>query len=129
MRSTKELLEVMKEHVWMFNPLFTVSPPRGLCTLAVKLYLKNIITIKEFIHIEDYIRENKPSVLSDWDSLIHRITNPFSEYYWKEGEIEPRIKWIEKHIEKNSEVEFVGGGSPGYGANPYKKKKPNKYEG
>jgi hypothetical protein len=25
-----------------------------------------------------------------------------SGYYWKEGDIKPRIKWIQKHIKLNS---------------------------
>jgi hypothetical protein len=44
-----------------------------------------------------YIRKNRPSKFSSIDAFECRNSN----YYWKIRDINPRIKWLKKHIKKN----------------------------
>jgi hypothetical protein len=92
MRTIKELLEVMLENKDLFN--------KGLCYWADKLYYRNIITASERSKLKNYIDENRPFMLSSISTMCEIIKH--SGYYWKEGDIKPRIKWIQKHIKLNS---------------------------
>lgn len=60
----------------------------GLCHVVTQLYLDNIINYYELLEIRHYFDENKPN---EQHSRV---------YWWKPGEIEPRIKWLNEHIEK-----------------------------
>ena len=86
MRTIKELLELMLENKQFFKD--------GLCVWSESMYFKKIITPFEYRRLMDYIDSNKPTFFE----------NPryyFSmSYYWKRGNINPRLKWIEKHIKK-----------------------------
>ena len=88
MRTIKELLELMLENQQCFE--------RGLCYWVSEMYSKSIIKPFEYIRLMDYICSNKPTFFE----------NPryyFSmSYYWKKGNIKPRLKWIKKHIKINS---------------------------
>jgi hypothetical protein len=81
----KKLLQLMLDN----QDLFT----SGLCNWVTNLRMKNIICENEYNIILDYINKNAP--------FLHRLnifkTEPF---YWKEGDIAPRIKWLKKHIAK-----------------------------
>jgi hypothetical protein len=46
---------------------------------------------KDVLLVKNYIKKNKP--------LNFRTLLGYN-YYWEEGDIEPRIKWLEKHISK-----------------------------
>jgi hypothetical protein len=80
-RTIKELLQLMLEHQGLFRD--------GLCYWARILYYTDKITFEEHSALYKYINENRPKNLS-W---FFR-----SAYYWKYGNIKPRIKWIKKHI-------------------------------
>lgn len=80
-KNIKNLLELMLEHKYLFSC--------GLCTLALRLHTKNIISYQERCFLLDYIENNKP-------------LNVKTPYYWPICEINPRIEWINKHIKINS---------------------------
>lgn len=65
----------------------------GLCFWITKLMGKGIITWKEAYLLEDYIQKNKPFTLYNLLGI---------GWWWSEGNIKPRIKWIKKHIKKNN---------------------------
>jgi hypothetical protein len=80
-RTIKELLQLMLEHQELFSG--------GFCFWVRSLYWDNIMTQEERNTLDKYIKENRPKNLS-W--LLA------DAFYWKSGNIKPRIKWIKKHI-------------------------------
>lgn len=96
MRSIKELLEVMLDNKDLFMS--------GLCMWSTSLYVRDIISYDEHIVLKNYIRSNRPPFYDNFTIFCHTIRrdNPAYHYYWKDGKIKPRIKWIQKHIAKNS---------------------------
>jgi hypothetical protein len=88
-RTIKELLQLMLDNQNLFE--------RGLCHWNDILYRKCLITKKERTKLYVYIQDNRPSMVSSIEAFISRD----SEYYWKFGNIKPRIEWIKKHIKKN----------------------------
>jgi hypothetical protein len=90
-RSIKELLQLMLDNQHCFD--------EGLCKWASKLYPVGIITLAEFFILLNYIRANKPSMFSSFERLKWSFSR---KYYWKPGNIVPRIKWLQYHIKKNS---------------------------
>lgn len=94
MRTIKQLLEVMLEHQELFE--------NGLCAWSRNLTYEQIITIDERIIIWTYIRENKPSKYSSWSAYKEQTNQSRMGYYWKYKDITPRIKWLKKHIKRNS---------------------------
>jgi hypothetical protein len=88
-RSIKELLQVMLDNQDCF--LF------GLCTWATKLYVKGFINVEEASKLHKYIQSNRPS---KWSSIsAYKCRN--TPYFWRCGNIKPRVKWIKKHIKTN----------------------------
>ncbi len=85
-RTIKELLTVMLENQQLFRV--------GLCFWVDYLFRIDIITDDECNNLHNYIGSNKPITLF----RIFTSTN----YYWKLYDIKPRIKWIKRHIKKNS---------------------------
>jgi hypothetical protein len=81
MRTTKELLIVMLLAV--DNGLYR----RGLCGLNDRLYHHHIIDIQEWSCLSNYIRQNPPK--KKYDDI----------WYWKPGNVKPRIAWLKKQIE------------------------------
>lgn len=90
MRSIKELLQLMLDSKYLFK--------LGLCTWNYYLWDNNLINNKEYFLINKYIRRNRPSKWSGIKAFINRN----SDWYWSIGDIEPRIKWLKKHIKLNS---------------------------
>lgn len=90
-RKIKKLLQVMLDNTTLFE--------YGLCQWVSVLYIKNIINWNERMLLDKYISNNKP-----FNYKIRLLFSPFCNhtYYWKKGKIEPRIKWIKKHIKKLS---------------------------
>lgn len=85
-RSIKELLQVMLDNQHMFSS--------GLCAWSLELYYEGLISYKERVSLLYYIQRNAPffSIFSElWTD----------GYYWKRGDITPRLKWFNKHINKN----------------------------
>lgn len=90
MRSIKELLQVMLENQQHFE--------KGLCQWIGDLYADDVITKEEYFELDLYRFKNKPVIPSWW-----RITRMSTNYWWQAGDIKPRLKWIHKHIAKQSE--------------------------
>ena len=78
MRTEKELFELMLTRQDLFIA--------GLCNWIKNMYFKRLITIEEYGLIRNYIKKNEP--LCGYN------------YWWKKGEIKPRIEWIKQQIEK-----------------------------
>ncbi len=85
LRSIKELLQVMLDNLILFD--------NGLCYWATELYHEELISYEERRILMNYIQNNKPS----FSSITSLVTGG---YYWRAGKINPRIKWINKHINK-----------------------------
>jgi hypothetical protein len=83
-RTVKELLRVMLKHQYLFK--------YGLCYWALSLWDNKLITTTELEKLKIYIDKNKPFKI--------KIFPWFGDYYWKKGDIKPRIKWINKHRNK-----------------------------
>jgi hypothetical protein len=83
-RSIKELLQLMLDNQDLFYD--------GLCFWAANLMFGKI-SKEEYYLLNIYIKKNAP--------FSHKInifkTSPF---YWKSGDIAPRILWLKKHISK-----------------------------
>lgn len=90
MRSIKGLLQLMLDHQLLFS--------EGLCLWSYKLQLSGYITFEEDERLRTYIRNNRPSKFSSVDTYLRRN----DVYYWKINEIKPRVKWLKKHIAKQS---------------------------
>lgn len=90
MRTIKDLLELMLEHQDLYDT--------GLCGWVNTLCMCDIISNQEGRHLKDYIKHNRPSKYSSLECFKHR---KYSNY-WKIQNLEPRIKWIKKHIKKLS---------------------------
>lgn len=85
MRSIKELLQLMLDNQESFD--------KGLCHWVKYMYIDGLISNKEFMLLSSYIDINPP--------FIYKIYRRHRGYYWKPGNIKPRIDWIKKHIKKN----------------------------
>lgn len=88
-RTIKELLQLMLDEQHLFRS--------GLCSWANDIFYKSKMSFGEKEILTDYIKNNRPSMFSSIDAFKNRKTS----FYWKENNIEPRIKWINKHIKKN----------------------------
>lgn len=86
-KSIKELLELMLNNQQYFK--------YGLCSWVYRLYDDNLIDDNHLEILLNYIDDNKPRRFV----YFHRWSRT---HYWKPGKIKPRIKWIEKHINKLS---------------------------
>ena len=88
MRNIKELLQVMLDNQNLFK--------EGLCCWNTELYLSCLITMEERDTLRDYILNNRPSMFSSIEAFVSRN----SCYYWKCGDVKPRIKWLNRQINK-----------------------------
>lgn len=92
-RSIKELLELMLD----YEDLFT----SGLCGWSMNLCVEELITTSESTILLEYIKINRPVVKWYELSEFYIISKAHSPYFWKEGLLPPRIKWIKRHISIN----------------------------
>lgn len=72
----------------------------GLCHYILELNIRGKITKSEYCMLKRLIVNNKPFTTQ----LTRLISNPdllnpsSNNYYWRYGKVEPRIKWIKKHM-------------------------------
>lgn len=83
MRTNKELLQVFLDNQHAFST--------GLCNWTDKL--SGILSWEERLKIENLIEKHKPILAKLGISKDSKWN-----YYWKKGEIKPRIKWLKKHL-------------------------------
>lgn len=87
-RTILQLLELMLQNQYYYE--------LGLCAWSNMLRFENIITDNENVALRSYIRKNRPSSFSSWSAFKNRKIG----YYWPDGDIKPRIKWINQQIAK-----------------------------
>lgn len=90
----KRVLTAMLEHQ---HVLINETVP-SLCPFNYWLYQNNNINYIDRDVFAHYIHKNRPSIFSSWDAFKNRN----SLYFWTRYNAEPRIKWIKKHLKKNS---------------------------
>ena len=76
--------------------------PPGLCKWVINMEVDSLITLEEAILLSSYINNNPPFIYKMYrffNNLYRGFTH--EPYYWKPGNIKPRIAWIKKHIKKN----------------------------
>lgn len=91
-RTIKELLELVLE-LYKRNTHYN-----GLCMAVGMLSYTEQINRDETIMLDSYIKNNKPTMFSLWNISQLWLT----AYYWFPGDSKSRIKWLNKHIKKNS---------------------------
>lgn len=94
MRTTKELLELVK---YRFIAAREGERLLGLCNVVEQLLAENMINSKEFQYLEYYIKKHRPVNIRTLQG-----GNSDGYFYWNRHKIKPRIKWLNKHIRKNS---------------------------
>ena len=82
MRTIKELLCVVRENKKVFR--------LGLCHWVGVLFMVKVITESEYKCVMRYLEDNLPKMKYK------------RAYCWKMGNIKPRLKWLDEHIEINS---------------------------
>ena len=90
MRDIKTLLQLMLDNKFLFT--------NGLCYWAWEMKFVGLITVAEVSILSWYIRNNRVSKYSSLGTFYRSNR----AYWWKPGNITPRIKWIKEHIKKNS---------------------------
>ena len=65
----------------------------GLCIVVSELYEELAINESEGWLLQNYINNNKPF---NWRTVM------YEDFFWKPYNDEPRIKWLEKHIKRNT---------------------------
>lgn len=86
MRKEKELLKLMLDNKDLFLT--------GLCGWVVSMTENKIITVEEAVYILNYILLRIPH------------SRNWQQYYrWPEGQIEPRIAWINDQIKRLDQIE------------------------
>jgi len=78
MRTVKELFKLMLVHQDLFSS--------GICYWLEGLRYSGLINKSEILMMLAYMRDNKPE-------------NARRFYWWDEGEIQPRLDWINQQIE------------------------------
>jgi hypothetical protein len=81
-RSIKKLLRVMLSNQRLFET--------GLCNWTTSLADSNLITRQEMTILKSYMNKNDPSLFS---------TSIISPYWFPKGEIQPRLDWINYHLQ------------------------------
>lgn len=92
MRSTKELLEIVREEFTKEPENNAIGEPYlGLCMTIQILLSCETIEIFESLFLYHYITSNN-------------LKNDYYPYFWKMRDSVPRIQWLDFHIELNSIV-------------------------
>jgi hypothetical protein len=92
MRTRKEILQLLLDNINLLQ--------FGLCGLAWRLNNLRMISLEECLDIREYIKSQRPKKTYKQYNYI-RLNY---DYYWKPGNAKPRIAWLKKHIELNSNV-------------------------
>jgi len=84
MRTEKELLILLRDELPKMIKRFDC----GMCLVITLLHKKRLMSYDEMKLLENYLIENDPN-----------ITYLTTNYWWENGELEPRINWLNKQIE------------------------------
>jgi hypothetical protein len=77
----------------------------GLCSCGYNLWMHDDITLEEYEFLLDYIWRNRPIKHLFKKRNIHPYCSSKAQidfYFWKQYDTELRIKWLKKHIKRNS---------------------------
>jgi len=85
MRTRKEILQLLLDNINLLQ--------LGLCGLAWRLDNLRMISLEECLDIREYIKSQRP-----------KKTYKGYDYYWMPGNVKPRINWLKKHIEINTDI-------------------------
>jgi len=85
MRTTKELLILLRGELPKMIKRFDC----GMCLSITLLRKKRLMSYDEMILLFNYLNKNDPN--------IRYLT---TDYWWEDGELEPRINWLNEQIEK-----------------------------
>ena len=83
-RHIKELLGITLANINLLKS--------GLCDLIRRLYDRGEINLEEHTILRHYFMDNEYPTRVSW----------YRPYWWKMGEVQPRVDWLKLHIEKNS---------------------------
>lgn len=84
MRTEKELLILLRNEL-----PGRIIEAGGMCIAISFLRIDGLISFDEGLLLESYLNKNDPD--------IRYFT---SGYWWEDGELEPRINWLNEQIEK-----------------------------
>lgn len=72
----------------------------GLCSVAKEMHNNESINQHDLDLIFSYFKANLPIdiMLRDYTHLTRETANTLQTYCWPSHEREPRLKWLEKHI-------------------------------
>jgi len=84
MKQIKELLIILRDYI--NSPDIHLYSFNGMCQCVRHLTMLNKLNVTECLRLLHYIEDNAP---------LHTIHYP---YWFKIGNIKPRIKWLNKHI-------------------------------
>lgn len=87
MRTKEELGQLILDNIHRLSK-DSISSPKGLCDLLGRMYCNRVISEAELHSISSVIKNNPPK------GVEYSPTN----YYWPEGEIQPRVDWIHRHL-------------------------------
>lgn len=92
MRTKQELLQVYLDNENLF---FT-----GLCQWTQMLYYDELITVEEASYLDTLIHKKRPlkTRLQEHLYFLPYKYRKNTLYYWKIGEIEPRIKFLKRFL-------------------------------
>lgn len=89
MRSIKELLIILRDNEQSFRT--------GLCGLTWKLKESGKISFQEDEFLHKFIRENRPRCYS----IHYSIYSSKGGFFWKQGNWDPRRRWLNSKIKKS----------------------------
>lgn len=92
MRTKQELLQVYLDNEKLFVT--------GLCYWTQGLHYRELITEEEASYINTLISKKKP-IRTRLQERLHFLPYKYRKntlYYWKIGEIEPRIKFLKRFL-------------------------------
>ena len=92
MRTTHELLQILYTTVLEYQRT-EEKLGFGLCAVLARLYEAGVITQKEMTLVAMYITLNMPYYEDISETAIS------TAYGWPQNWIEPRLKWLEEHID------------------------------
>lgn len=102
-RNIVELLKILKEQLENH-----INFQEGLCSLVDEILNENILNSKECQILFNYIKYHRP-IFKPTPEDLYELETIFSIIFlekgywgWYPGLKEPRLKWIDEHIELNS---------------------------
>lgn len=92
-RTLSTLLILLREHIKKYG-----VHEKGLCHLIDDMFFYNHINNQEFDKLSNYINDNPPI---NFYRIVRKLGLKFQDnYHWEPGNMEVRIKWLNKHIKK-----------------------------